>query len=329
VAIVAILAVAAAVVGAVLVRGDAPLLPSIGGPGSGGSASPAPARSPFTGQPVPGGAARPVLAVKIDNVRAARPPTGLASADLVYVEPVEGGLSRILAVFSARLPPSVGPVRSARESDLELLAQFGHPALAFSGANPKVLKLIRDAPVTEVSPDRAGGAYRRSGTRAAPHNLYADPGDLLRRARDAGEVSAARDVGFRFGALPAGGTPTASRTVRYGAATTSFRWRGGRWLVSMDGRAATTAEGPQLAAATVVIQYVRISPSRFRDSLGNVTPYTESAGSGAAEVLRDGVAIRGRWSRPDESGGTTFTTDAGAPLPFATGQVWVVFAPSS
>ena len=102
----------------------------------------------------------------------------------------------------------------------------------------------------------------------------------------AGE-STARDIGFRFGALPAGvGEPATSREVRYGAATTAFHWQDGHWLVSFDGRPATTTEGEQLAAGTVVIQYVEIGPSRFRDSLGNVTPYTHSVGSGTAVVLR-------------------------------------------
>jgi hypothetical protein len=324
-----LVAVALAVAAVVVLRGrvdDGSLLPTSGSGTRSPSASPTPSPtpppvSPFTGLAAPAG--RPVLGVKIDNVRPARPPTGLTKADIVYVEPVEGGLSRLLAVFSSRLPDSVGPVRSARESDLELLREFGHPALAFSGANRKVLQLIRAAPVTEVSPDTAGGAYRRSRSRPAPHNLFADPAELLERARG---VTAARDIGFRFGPLPAGGVPTTSQTVRYPAATTSFRWSGGRWLVSMDGRPATTTDGPQLAAATVVVQYVSVTASRFRDSAGNVTPYAHTVGSGSAVVLRDGVAIRGRWSRPQPDGGTTFTTDAGAPLTFARGQVWVVLA---
>ena len=331
VAVGALLVVALVVAAVVVLRGrdDEPLVPSSAGsrtPSASATPTPTPSPtpppvSPFTGLPAPAG--RPVLGVKIDNVRPARPPTGLTAADLVYVEPVEGGLSRLLAVFSSRLPDSVGPVRSAREADLELLRQFGHPALAFSGANRKVLRMIRAAPVTEVSPGTAGGAYRRGSSRPAPHNLYADPAGLLKRARG---VSAARDIGFRFGPTPAGGVPSTSQTIRYPAASTSFRWRGGRWQVSMDGGPATTTEGRQLAASTVVIQYVTVGSSRFHDSLGNVTPYAHTVGSGTALVLRDGVAIRGRWSRPRADGGTTFTTDAGAPLTFARGQVWVVLA---
>jgi hypothetical protein len=72
--------------------------------------------SPFTGEPVK--SLGPVLAVKIDNIMFARPQTGITSADIVYVLPVEGGLSRFLAIFSSHDPPVVGPVRSARQDDL-------------------------------------------------------------------------------------------------------------------------------------------------------------------------------------------------------------------
>src|SRR5579859_698295 len=93
--------------------------------------------SPFTGEPI----ARlgPELIFKIDNVAQARPPTGLTDADIVYLLPVDAGLSRIFAVFSSHIPPVVGPVRSARAEDIQLLGQFGRPAFAFSGAQPQLL----------------------------------------------------------------------------------------------------------------------------------------------------------------------------------------------
>ena len=119
-----------------------------------GAAAPSPSppataqlRSPFTGEPVP--SLNRVLAVKIDNVVYARPQTGLARADIVYVLPVEGGLSRLMAIFSSRYPPVVGPVRSAREDDLQLLRQFGRPAFAYSGATPRLLPYIH-----RTAPDR-------------------------------------------------------------------------------------------------------------------------------------------------------------------------------
>ena len=213
--------------------------------------------SPFTGEPVK--ALRRVVVVKIDNIVQARPPAGLTSADIVYLLPVEGGLSRIFAVFSSRFPTIIGPVRSAREDDLQLLRQFGRPGFAYSGAAPHLLPFIARARVVNLYDTPA---YFRDGNRVAPHNLYADARTL--RAEAAG-ASTAHDIGFRFGPPPPGGRPTASISVSYPAASFTFRWsaRTHRWLVWMDGTQATDAAGGDLAAATVVIQYTIVRTSRF------------------------------------------------------------------
>src|SRR5690349_9446240 len=120
--------------------------------------------SPFTGEPVP--TLAPVLAVKIDNVAQARPATGLTDADIVYILPVEGGLSRILAVFSSHFPPVIGPVRSAREDDLQLLGQFGRPAFAYSGAQPQLLPVVERARIVDPYDGMARGYFRGTGRAA-------------------------------------------------------------------------------------------------------------------------------------------------------------------
>ncbi|MEQ4204633.1 DUF3048 domain-containing protein [Actinopolymorpha sp. B9G3] len=292
------------------------------------SATPSPtptrtaATSPLTG--LSGKWRRPVLAVKIDNVGQARPQTGLASADLIYVEQVEAGLARLMAVFSSRLPSTVGPVRSARESDLEVLRQFGQPAFAYSGANSRLLPVIARAPLHDVSPAHAGSPYFRGDSRPAPHNLYASPKGLL---ADAPKASTARDIGFRFGDAPEGGRKVSSETVRYPAFRVGFRWSASerRWLVSMDGDPVRMTGGAPPKPATVVVQNVARKPSKLGDKWGNITPNFASVGKGKALVLRDGRAYDARWSRPRATGGTTFTTPAGKPMTFAPGQVWVVF----
>jgi hypothetical protein len=289
------------------------------------AAAPAPTHlSPLTGEPAP--SSQPVLAVKIDNASAARPQTGLPEADVVYVEPVEGGLSRIMAIFSSTIPDRVGPVRSARLSDLEILGQYGRPALAFSGANRPTLTAIASAPVVDLPQQKQPDAYQRSSAKAAPHNLFADPAALLRRADG---VGTARDIGLRFGVLPAGlGRRVTHETVRYSAASSTFTWSAKReqWLISFDRRPAMSSSGSRLSASTVVIQYTQITASGLHDVLGNPTPFTVTVGAGSALVLRDGYAIPARWSRPVQAAGTRFTTTAGATLPFAAGQVWVVYA---
>lgn len=278
--------------------------------------------------PAPSGLAGPsVLAVKIDNVRAARPHTGTDSADIVYAEQVEGGLSRLMAVYATRLPKVIGPVRSARESDLELLRQFDHPTLAFSGAQGKLMPLINKAPLDPQTPGTTSGAYYRGTGKPAPHNLYLRPDRLVPSAPGADALT----TGFTYGTAPAGGTRDTSETVRYPAATFRFTWSSSRerYLVTMDGTPTLTTAGKRLAPATVVVQYVKIRKSDFYDFLGNNTPYTETVGSGKAKVLRGGKAYDVDWKREKATDGTTFTTNGGDPVNFAKGQVWVVYVKAS
>ena len=265
-----------------------------------------------------------VLAVKIDNAPGARPQTGLDAADVVYAEQVEGGLSRLMAVYASTLPKVVGPVRSARESDLELLRQFHSPLLAFSGAQHKLLPLIDDAPLQPEPPEKASGAYFRGTGRPAPHNLYLRPARLMPSAPGADALT----TGFHYGAAPAGGRPENTRTIRYPAAGFTFTWSAGlgRYLVAMDGTPTVATDGKRVTPATVVVQYVKMHKSAFHDVLGNNTPYTETVGSGTAKVLRDGRVYDVGWKRAKAADGTEFTTKDGKPVNFAKGQVWVVLA---
>jgi Protein of unknown function (DUF3048) N-terminal domain/Protein of unknown function (DUF3048) C-terminal domain len=289
-------------------------------PPSSAPPSPAPVH-PFTGGH--SGLRNPVLAIKVDNTRSAKPQRGLRSADIVYVEQVEGGLSRVLAVFSSHLPPRVGPVRSARISDLHIVPQFGRPAFAYSGVQGKMLPYVAKAPLIDVSPGKAGGAYSRGGPNPAPYNLFASPKQLLDRAPSAAKP---KDVGFRFGPAPPGGKPVRTATARYPSASFRFRWSGAdkRWLVSQDGRPDMAAEGGRLGGATIVIQRAKTTRSQFHDFLGNYTPLVRTVGTGTATVLREGKAYQARWSRKSEEDGTVFTTASGQPMTFAPGQVWIV-----
>lgn len=285
------------------------------------SAPPPPPVSPFTGLPTD--LSKPVLIVKIDNAEPARPQRGLTAADLVYVEPVEGGISRFAAVYQSRVPPVVGPVRSARRTDIQLFANYGRPALGYSGTAPELQPLLNQSPAVEVPPPARPGAYHRRGSRPAPHNLYGDARELS----PAGAPPV--DIGFRFGPVPEGGRPVGSTSVHYRSTDIGIGWAPDqqRWVFSMDGRPLTASEGGRPGAKTVVLQRVDVRATAIRDATGAVSPFALTAGHGPAVVLRDGQAFDARWSRPEPPAPTTFTRPDGSPMPFAPGPVWVILVP--
>ncbi|MSW85129.1 MAG: DUF3048 domain-containing protein [Actinobacteria bacterium] len=278
-------------------------------------------RSPFTGRP--NWVAKPVMVIKIPNTGRAQPHAGLTQADIVYVEEVEWGLTRIAAVFSSNVPDVVGPVRSARISDIELLAQYGKPIFAFSGAQQKMQPVIAAASLFNESAEAASQAYFRDDSRRSPDNEMVRPKDLLKLAPDA---SVARDIGFQFAVEPPPGGEVANTvSVRWPDSHVSFEWKTGQgYVVSFDGNLAQAAEGGGQAASTVVIQYVKQTDSGYGDMYGGHTPLAHTVGTGQALVLRDGLVWKTTWNRPEATGGTTFTLADGSPMPFAIGQPWVL-----
>jgi hypothetical protein len=288
------------------------------------SATPAPTWwSPLTGEP--GESAKPVLIVKLDNTAYAQPHAGLSKADVVYIEEVEYGITRLAAVFSDHIPRRIGPVRSARITDIDLLAQYVRPAFAYSGAQRKMFPYLDGADFYDVSPRRGGEGYSRDYNRRSPYNYYVDGRTSLKRAPKA---TVARDMGFTFDEeVPAGGLVAKKADMAWGYSSAGFDYRPklGQYAVRLNGQPAKAEEtGKDQLASTVVIQYVKQEPSQFFDKGGGNTPHADTIGKGKAVVLRDGLAWDVTWSRPTAEDGTTFTRADGTQMAFKPGQLWIV-----
>jgi len=291
----------------------------------------APPACPLTGEPAPHGAVpdRPALAIKVENAPEARPQTGLNDADIVFEEPVEGGYTRFIAVYQCADAPKVGPVRSGRTTDPDVLMQFGKPVLGYAGGKQAVRRGIEKAGITDVNYIDAAAAYTRDDSRAAPHNLYTTTKALWKAA--ASTEGPPRAV---FSYDP----DLANKAKRVGTAHLPFssvsdvywEWnrKDGAWLRSHGTTPHETTDGGRVSATNVVIMRVRVRAGHLVDAAGNPSPVVTLTGKGKAYVLRDGRMISGTWERAKLSDVTTFAARDGSAIALAPGRTWVELLPS-
>ena len=268
-----------------------------------------------------------VLAVKIDDTNMAHPQIGLEDADVVYIEQVEGGLTRLAAIFSSTIPVRIGPVRSARISDIDILSQYGRVAFAYSGAQRKLLPVIAAANLEDLGAQHESPKiFTTDPKRIQPYAMVLRADLLMQKiVEEKLQVDLAKSVGFVFGDNPEAGIPTQKVVINWPAATYMAEWSESesRWLLSHNGRLNLSDSGVVLGPTTLVIQMVKISPSEYGDKFGGVTPLSETIGTGKAYVLRNGELFATTWNRAFADSGTTFTLPDGSSMNFAPGQVWV------
>jgi hypothetical protein len=253
--------------------------------------------APLTG--VPGDFRRPALIVKIDNVSDARPQSGLRQADIVIEEPVEANLTRLAAVFQSADASVVGPIRSVRTSDLELIPLFGRPLFASSGGNSGVVPQLHSANVVDIGNNVSGQGFRRDPSRPAPHNLFSSTPGLYAKAPELPPPPPQQFHYLRQGdPLTPGAVPVHGVALRFGGPEVSrFTWdaASGTWLRAQNGTPHMAAEGVQIAPRNVIVAEIDYDRSGQR---GRSVPHAVVTGSGPVVVLTQGHAIRGTWVRP-------------------------------
>ena len=288
--------------------------------------------APLTGLPLDdeGLLDRPALVVKIDNHnKDARPQVGLDRADIVYEELVEGGATRFAAVFHSTDADPVGPVRSARTTDVDLVANLNNPLFAWSGANSGVSRQIRAAALVDMGWDAVPSEYYRAKGRRAPNNLFTRTSRLFELAPDgAGSPPAL----FRFrgedGALSPGATGAEGVQINFGGSTNlsvEWTWDGaaGRWLRTQAGTPHTVEGGTRISAENVVVQFTRYVNSGFVDTSGAASPEAEMVGEGEVWVLTGGKVVTGTWRRSGAGVLTVYTAASGEEINLTPGRTWV------
>lgn len=288
----------------------------------------APEACPLTDLESPGGVPeRPALAVKVENLAAARPQAGLDRADIVYEQPVEGGITRFVAIYQCRDARRIGPIRSARLVDADILRQFGSPVFAFAGGVPAVVSAVSDAGAVAIAFDTAPEFFEEDPNRIRPHHVFSSTAVLYR-----GVAGGTPDPVFSFDPK----RPTSEKRARqvhlgfspFADVFWQFSPKRRAWVRSHGEEPHTLENGTRVSAVNVIVQIVEVRPSEIVDVAGNPSPEIDAVGSGEAFVLRNGRVIEGVWVRESEEDLTEYVDAAGRDIPLAPGVTWVELFPT-
>ncbi|MGD0311518.1 MAG: DUF3048 domain-containing protein [Acidimicrobiales bacterium] len=294
-----------------------------------------PAVCPLTGAPAPGGVvpARPALGVKIGNYPGDRPSSGLNQADIVFEEPVEGAITRLLAVFQCQGSRLVGDLRSAREPDAGILSQLSHPLFVHAGGIDPVIALMESSPLIDKNLYSGGNdsAIIYQPGRVAPYSTFVDTATLW--ALDPSDAAPPAPIFTYSAALPRGSVAGSGASVHIPFSSSSdvtWQWNAatGTYLRSYSGTPDKLLDGSQTATTNVVIMTVHTATGPWvENSEGGHEVDVTATGTGPVVVMRNGVAITGTWSRASLTQPATLTAANGVPLTLQPGESWVELVP--
>lgn len=281
--------------------------------------------SPLTGLPDPSGASqgRCALTVKIENDPPARPQSGLNEADVVYDEVIDGGITRLVAIYNSQVPETVGPVRSVRPIDPKLVYPIGG-VFAYSGGVPENVAAIKAVPNIKAIDENDREALFRTKDRQPPRNLYGKPDVLFQRCPKPQAPQALFQ--YRGAKDPAPvGDPVQTVNVQVSpdkGFAVDYAWNGTGFARSMSGKPFADRAGKQVVATNAIVMFLQ-----WDGAVGSFNAEGITIGTGDAWIFTNGVAIKGKWNRPALEKPATFTDSAGKPVLLTPGTTWVELPP--
>ena len=275
-----------------------------------------------------GSLAHASIAAKIDNHPDARPQVGLERTDLLFEELVEGGLTRYVAVWQSDIPELLGPVRSIRPMDPNIISPFGG-IVCYSGGQQRFVNLMRNTPVYNAIHGQADTAstFFRTPTKKAPHNVLVKARDLL--AQHASIPAPAQQFAYSLDAPSAtaakDGAPTAALNYKFSNLISgSWTYDPAKlvFLRNQSGKADLDSAGAQLSATNVVV--VRVSVTNDFN-----VPRTEMIGSGEAWISTGGGTVHASWSKGSATDPIRLVDDQGVTVRLAPGNTWIELVPTA
>ena len=261
-------------------------------------------------------------AVMIEQHPDARPLSGVSKASVVFESPVEGGITRLMAVFDASTTvDKIGPVRSARPYFVEW-AQGLNALYAHVGGSPEALNRIGGMTTFRNLDEMANSKYFwRADSRTAPHNVYTSS-KMLTQAAEAKDWSPADFDGWLFKDArpdePVGDVQ--SLRIPYGGSyniTWNYNQSEDVFERYIAGAVQKDMDGTPYKAKNVVILF---TDQKVLDDVGRLQVRT--TGSGRALLFSRGFAKELRWSRVSGAF-VKFETPDGRPASFYPGITWI------
>jgi hypothetical protein len=283
-------------------------------------------RQPLTGDPLESEddiLPRAALVAKIDNnPRAVPNHSGLAVADIVFEEVVEGRTTRFAAVFHSQSSDPIGPIRSGRTQDVDLFSSLNSPLFVWSGGNAGVTRLINESFLVNMGPGNATGYYRGPGS--APHNLYTSTDNIWSQTPPDHPGPPPQQYRYLDEGEAVDGTATAGVEVRVGGENIAWTWNPDemRFDRSQRGRPHDDSLFGRIRSTNVVVMGVEYRPS----SVDRRSPEAQTLGEGPVWVFTDGQVREGTWKREVSVFAIEFFDAAGDPIELAPGNTWIELA---
>jgi len=298
-----------------------------------------PVVSMLTGLPLadPAIAQRPVVAVKFDNVEGrSTPQVGIAAAEVVYEVPVEGQVTRFLALFQGTDAAPIGPIRSARGSEIGVLEELNRPLFTWHGANALLDSHVRGADIVARSFDDVPQLFFREPSRKQPYNSFALGTAEIRATAPEGSSGPTQPI------LPFAGpgepvpspvaVPATSVSITFppafggrsqGGTPVRFEWDGARWRRYQAGHPHVDGAGTHLAVDNVIVRFTQAIDSGTVDQAGSRVPTAQVTGEGEAWIFSAGKVATGTWSKPDGHTPTTYRDQQGQEIALTPGTTWI------
>lgn len=280
--------------------------------------------NPLTGEPASDETtlSRPAMVVKIDNHPAAHPQAGINQADIIFEENVEK-LTRFAAVFQSQGSDPVGPIRSGRFQDINLLGSLNKPLFVWSGGNPQVSAAIRKSDLVDLSYTIANkdGGFARDSTRKAPHDLFAETSKLWTLAPD-GSGPPPAQFAYRgtSDAMPTTAKKVDGVKVSMDGVKVYWLWNAKNSTFDRfeSDKPHVDVDDVQLNVRNVVVLEVEYTKS--------YSPTSKTLGGGKVTVFTNGAAIIGTWTRETRYVPFTLKDSSGAVIKMTPGRTFVEVA---